>query len=351
MNADQQDSLDVFSTESAERTESAGSVWRTLNIRILAAVAIALALATTASWFGWKASQADAMTADASPPPIVTGTAIFRSLPDGASISVDGTTYGTTPARVTLPAGSHTVEISRGSLSRTIPVTVEAGTVATHYFELATEAPVTGRLEVSSSVAGSTVSLDGVSRGVTPLVLSDVAPGQHTIAVSSGATTWRRSVTVTGGATSSIFVSTVAQPSAAGGWLAVDSPIELEIWDGDALVGSTRTERLMLPVGSHRLVLSNDDLEYSSTQTVQITAGNTAQLTVTPGRGRLAVNAVPWAEVFIDGVSAGITPLGELSVRVGSHDVVFRHPQLGERRQNVVVKSKSPTLIGVDLRK
>jgi hypothetical protein len=107
----------------------------------------------------------------------------------------------------------------------------------------------------------------------------------------------------------------------------------------------------MLPVGTHQIVLSNPALELSITRSVQIAAGRTATLSVPQSTGKLSINAIPWADVTIDGTSAGVTPLGELSVPVGSHEVVFRHPQFGERRQTVVVKAVTPTRIGVDLRK
>ena len=125
----------------------------------------------------------------------------------------------------------------------------------------------------------------------------------------------------------------------------------MEISEGGQLLGTTRSDRVMLPVGSHRIELANTSLEYSSTRTVQISAGKTASIAVTLPPGRLSVNAVPWAEVFIDGATVGTTPLGELSVPIGSHEVVFRHPQLGERRQTVIVKAQSPVRIGMDLRK
>ena len=70
-----------------------------------------------------------------------------------------------------------------------------------------------------------------------------------------------------------------------------------------------------------------------------------------PPKGVLALNALPWAEVWIDGEKAGETPLGNLSLAVGSHDVLFHHPDLGDRRQSVVVSMKTPTRISVDLRK
>jgi len=68
------------------------------------------------------------------------------------------------------------------------------------------------------------------------------------------------------------------------------------------------------------------------------------------GLGSLSINATPWADVWIDGQSAGQTPIANLQVTLGGHEVLFRHPQLGERRQTVVVNGQSPTRISMDLR-
>jgi hypothetical protein len=36
-------------------------------------------------------------------------------------------------------------------------------------------------------------------------------------------------------------------------------------------------------------------------------------------------------------------------VQLGSHVVIFRHPDLGERRQTVVVTARGPNRISMDL--
>jgi serine/threonine-protein kinase len=63
----------------------------------------------------------------------------------------------------------------------------------------------------------------------------------------------------------------------------------------------------------------------------------------------LFINASPWADVSIDGRSIGVTPLGDVSVAVGSHEVMWRHPQLGERRKTVVVGAQTPVRLTVDM--
>jgi hypothetical protein len=67
--------------------------------------------------------------------------------------------------------------------------------------------------------------------------------------------------------------------------------------------------------------------------------------------GSIAINAIPWAEVWVDGDKAGDTPIGNLSVTIGKHEVTFRHPEFGEAHQTVTVTMSGPARLSVDLRK
>ena len=66
-----------------------------------------------------------------------------------------------------------------------------------------------------------------------------------------------------------------------------------------------------------------------------------------------ACSADPLAEDFAGGggpaVAVGQTPLANLSLTLGTHEIVFRHPDLGERKQTIVVTAKGPNRIAVDL--
>jgi hypothetical protein len=55
--------------------------------------------------------------------------------------------------------------------------------------------------------------------------------------------------------------------------------------------------------------------------------------------------------VSIDGNSVGETPLGDLSVVPGEHEILFRHPQLGDIRQKVIVRSGVETRVTANLQK
>ena len=84
---------------------------------------------------------------------------------------------------------------------------------------------------------------------------------------------------------------------------------------------------------------------------MMIAAGKTATTRVDLPNGLLSVNAQPWAEVWIDGERVGETPIGNLQRPIGTHQVVFRHPDLGERRESVVITLLQAARLGVDLRK
>jgi hypothetical protein len=60
-------------------------------------------------------------------------------------------------------------------------------------------------------------------------------------------------------------------------------------------------------------------------------------------------NAIPWANISIDGHPQGQTPLGNVTLPVGSHEVTFAHPDLGTVRRTIVVTADRPTRLSVTL--
>ena len=141
-----------------------------------------------------------------------------------------------------------------------------------------------------------------------------------------------------------------AAPLAVGGWVSVKAPVPMQVFEDGRLVGSTDVERIMLPVGSRRLEIVSDALGYRARHEVAVRAGQTSTLRLEMPTGALALNAQPWAEVWVDGERIGETPIGNLTRTIGPHEVVFRHPELGEKRTTVVVTLKEPARVGVDLR-
>jgi hypothetical protein len=137
-------------------------------------------------------------------------------------------------------------------------------------------------------------------------------------------------------------------PSGPPGWVVLDSRIDLQVFEGKQRLGSSKNSRLALPPGSHTLTLINADCEIRQTMSIAVTSNQTTQMPVRLPSGSISLSALPWAQTWIDGVPVGTTPLANLSVPVGVHEILWQHPSLGERRQTVTVKAKTPVRIGVD---
>ncbi len=130
----------------------------------------------------------------------------------------------------------------------------------------------------------------------------------------------------------------------------ITSPIEVEILENGRLLGTSRTPRIMLSAGSHALAFVSKDAGFRHTQQVQIASETVEHIVLEPPLSMIHVNAVPWAEVWIDGKSVGETPIGNLWIAVGPHEIVFRHPELGEKTISTIVKAGVPTRLSANLR-
>lgn len=200
----------------------------------------------------------------------------------------------------------------------------------------------TGRLEVETQPPGARVLLNGQPAGQTPLTLDAVPAGRHTITLVTGSGTVRRTVRVEADRTARLDVPIFS------GWVAVFAPITVEVSSGGRVIGTTEEPRIMLSPGRHALTLTNRALGYRTVQTVDIEPGQVRTLTLDP-RGNVNINATPWAEVWIDGQKAGDTPLANVKLPLGTREIVFRHPQLGERRRTVTVRADAAIAVSVDL--
>jgi hypothetical protein len=107
----------------------------------------------------------------------------------------------------------------------------------------------------------------------------------------------------------------------------------------------------MTRAGRHDLEFVNSVIGYRVRREVDVRAGQITALAITVPNGTLNINATPWAAVWIDGMSYGETPLGNVTVVPGEHEIVFRHPQLGERRERIIVRPETSGRVAVSLQR
>jgi hypothetical protein len=203
-------------------------------------------------------------------------------------------------------------------------------------------------VRVESPGPGDIVMVDGQQVGVTPLELNLGASTQTITVVSREVPPAAAGPIATeppeGADAAARAIAQAAARQRSGG-LRLVSPIELQVLEGERVLGSSADGPIVTTAGIHQLDLVNTALGYRSRQTVEIKRGEIVSLTVQPPDGRVSINALPWAQVWIDGAPVGETPLANLSVPAGEREITFRHPQLGERRETLLVKSGTETRV------
>jgi hypothetical protein len=280
------------------------------------------------------------------------GTLVVQTNPAGVQVFVDGVDRGLTPANVSVTPGAHILELRGRGVPRVIPFNASAGAQVSHYLEFAST-PETGQLNVDSQPQGAKVTVDGVPRGVAPLTVADLTPGDHEVILESADASARHVVNVQAGGTASLVAPVGAAAAGSGpvsGWLNIKAPFSLEIRESGRVIGTTDTDRIMVAAGRHELQLVNEALGYSATRVITVQPGKVSSIAAELPNGTVSLNASPWAEVWIDGQRVGETPLGNLSVPIGPHEVVFRHPQFGEKRHAISVTLSGPVRVSVDMR-
>jgi len=284
------------------------------------------------------------------------GTVVVESKPSGAHVKIDGQDKGVTPLSTKVPAGTHVIEIASGGEPRVIPMSLEAGQTFAQYVEITSGASL-GRLAVASTPSGAKILLDGQPRGTAPAEIPDVAAGEHELTLELNGMRVRHPVSVSAGTTTTVALpmtgpgaTAIPPPPPTTGMLFVNVPFEMRIFEGDRLLGVTG-DRLTLEPGPHDLQVVSETLAFKTSLHAEIVAGKSTRLNLPLPTGVIHLNAAPWAEVWIDGEKIGETPLGNLPITIGPHEIVFKHPELGEQHHAATVTVGTPARLSVDLRK
>lgn len=246
-------------------------------------------------------------------PPAETGTLLVNSSPAGASVTIDGRPRGRTPLVVAMLPGEHLVEVEGETGSRKVPVFVFADGHVGQFIQLPKPSADAEETQAAAEPRTASKSSEGV---ITP---SPLAPPGAPIA---------------------------GQVS---GWISVKAPADVELYENHRFLGTSRTSRIAMAAGRHELEIVSKALGYTVTRVVTVSSGKVAPVALDWPNGSLSVNALPWAEVFINGERIGETPIGNVALPIGTHEVVFRHPELGEKSQRVTVTAAAPARLSVDL--
>jgi len=183
---------------------------------------------------------------------------------------------------------------------------------------------------------------------VTPLSLrvEQEMPGLRVLPAVAAADA---DVTIPDNSTSTTDLPAVIPPKSGG--FRISSSIELHVLDGERVLGSSQDGPIMARAGRQEFEFVNSVIGYRVRRQVDVKAGQITSLSIVVPNGTLNINATPWAAVWIDGTAYGETPLGNLSIVPGEHEIVFRHPQLGERREKILVRPETPARVAISLQR
>jgi hypothetical protein len=280
------------------------------------------------------------------------GLVSIESRPAGATVVIDDRERGVTPLSLSLAPGPHVLALRTATTSRAVALTVQAGVTHAQYVELAPSV-TNGSIDVEVGTPGARVTLDGQPRGSAPVTIADVPEGDHELVVEAGGNVIRQRVMVQAGLTTSVrptLVEAATAPPPEGGSVTIAVPFEMQVIERGRQLGTTATRRLPLAPGRHTLDIVSGPLAFRTSLTVDVVAGKETRVPVPLPNGSVAINAIPWAEVWIDGKKAGETPIGSMSLPLGPHELVFRHPDFPERRHAVSVTAGAPTRVSVEMK-
>jgi serine/threonine-protein kinase len=291
------------------------------------------------------------------------GTIAVESTPPGAKIFIDGEEIGerapTTIPAVTVGEQHFLVAEMEGKTSQARRITLEQeGDFKTLRFDFE-QAQSAARVDFEGLPEGATVEIDGQGRAAGNY---DLEPSvSHTVAVSmNGRELVRREVRPSPGevirvpvpeppASSKEPPSRHVAPRTGTATIIVSTQPTTTVSLGSKSLGSSPVEA-DVEAGSYTLRLVNRSLLINYSESIRLSPGQRLQRTIALGQGRLRVSARPFADVTVNGVPLGQTPVLK-TLYAGTYSVVLANDRLNKRERQVIrIREGSDERVSVDWR-
>ncbi len=237
----------------------------------------------------------------------------------GASVEIDGKKIpGETPLTLEgFPAGEHRIVLRKYNYFGSKNITLNPNDLLKLHIEMSMGK---GELKVFTKPQGATVYVDGINMGITPIMIRDVAAGEHLVRiVKRGYITGQNRVKIEIGQTRSIslslqhvaFVSVLADPKSA-----------VIIINGNE-AGRGVVSSYEVPAGDARIQVEAPGYEVFK-KTVKLNTGDTERMEVKllSSFGILSINSdPPGAEVYINDKKTGKTPYKNSRIVPGNYKI------------------------------
>ncbi len=258
-----------------------------------------------------------------------------------------GTSPAQNPRHTYITPGTYGVSLEARS-------TCSASISSTRISKFITVTAPVATLSVTSSPPSAAVFIDNVIRGVTPLTLSDTVIGNHVITIRmEGYEDYTKNIvvesstplTIVAGLSKNVVEPTPQLPSAYGSITITSIPSGAAVSLDGSQRGTTPAIFHDIVPGSHEVTLSQKGYD-DWTQAVSVGSGQTAAInanlvfTKEPASltGLLAVTTdPPGAEVYIDGVFKGVSPITIPGLSDGEHTIVLTMQDYANTTSNLTI--------------
>jgi serine/threonine protein kinase len=214
--------------------------------------------------------------------------------------------------------------------------------------------PAPASVAIESEPPGAEVYINNRRSGTTPLDLDGLPANRHNAVrvVKEGYEPWTGGFNAVPGKTDRVF-ATLKKAAFA---VQVNSqPPGARVYIDGQDTGKTTPASVegLEPGRAHSVKVELDGYaRYEGTFTQSGTAPARVSAALTQLFGRLTVDSKPWAIVFVDGEKRGMTPLADMKLGAGQHELVMDNPKLqAKKRVQVRVEPNKTTRIMVDLNK
>jgi subtilisin family serine protease len=276
------------------------------------------------------------------------GSLYATSIPSGAYVYLDNSYKGTTP--LTLPGISSGVHSIRFVLANYADfnqnITILSGKALNVSANLTL---LTGNIYASSMPSGSSVYVDNILKGTTPILVSGVPIGTRSVRFTlNDYSEVNKSVSVLTDKTVNVSVNLTLLP---GGIYATSNPSGAYFYLDNSYKGITPLTITGIPSGIHsaNFVLSNY-ISVSQNITIPIGKRINVSTNLTSIYGSISATSIPSrAYVYLDNSYKGTTPLTLPGISSGVHSIRFVLANYADFNQNITILSGKALNVSANL--
>jgi hypothetical protein len=291
-----------------------------------------------------------------------------NSNPSGAIVTIDGGNWQYSPATFTgISTGGHSIQISMSGYQpygTSAYVTSGQTATVTAYLVPNTPQPQTGSISVVTSPKGADIYVDGNYKAESPYVVTNLAPGPHTLRLhKAGYDEYLSTITVYAGSQTPVSITFTRQQSDVGSIEVASTPAGSSVYLDGNFMGQTPIgsyfDLTSILAGYHTILIRHTDYQ-DYTQMVYVKGGEVvtvnAQLTpnapspIPDTTGQIIIVSTPaGAELFLDNIFKGITPVTLSDIPAGSHVVTVKQAGYADASQTVTVTGGQSTPVAISL--